>query len=316
MSIILGLDIGGTSLKLGAWQRSGDGSSGHLHRLGWWPDLPVPQTAEGAAVADAIAGLVRTEAAGLAGQAIVLGIGSCGLIAGGVIFQSPNTPWQHVALAALLEARLDLPVYLINDADAFLIHALRTVRDTAGKSAIGITLGTGLGMAAWLNGRLLAGGTGISPEGGHVTLALDRAPANTGIPGSFESLVCSAAVMGYYAAAGGTECADPHELDSAALRGDHSARLAWEEFGRYLGAGLGSFVNLFSPDYILVGGGLARAHGQFSEAMHSALLRHKLAAFPLPEVRFLDDDPDAVAHGGACYAAAELGNHGSAAEAR
>jgi glucokinase len=303
--MILGLDIGGTSLKLGAWEQAIGDTGGHMPRLAWWPDLPVPDTSVPEEVADGIGKLVQEHLPQLGGKPTALGIGSCGLIAGGVIFQSPNTPWDHVELGPLLKERLGLPVYLINDADAFLIHALRSEEGAEDASAIGITLGTGLGMAVWLQGRLLAGGTGISPEGGHITIALDREPANTGIPGSFESLVSADAVMRYYAAAGGTQSDDPHALAEAAQQGDRAARQAWLEFGRYLGAGLGSLVNLFSPRYILIGGGLARANQHFSEAMHDALLRHKLAAFSLPEVRFLDDDADAVAHGGACYAAAQ-----------
>jgi glucokinase len=233
-----------------------------------------------------------------------LGVGSCGLIAHGNIFQSPNTPWDSLPLASLLHDRLGYPVFVINDADAFLIDALRCLPD--GVSAIGITLGTGLGTAAWINGALLAGGSGISPEAGHIVLALDRAAANTGIPGSWESLCCSAAVMRYYAEAGGTEIVDPHELKHDAEKGGAAAVAAWVQFGQYLGAGLGTLVNILSPDYVLIGGGLSAAHDLFGEAMQAALTRCKLRAFPLPEVRYLNAEKDAVAHGAARYALRQL----------
>jgi glucokinase len=306
--MILGLDIGGTSLKVGAWERGEPGALGD--RLCWDVGLPLPQTANAHAVADQMAAQLRSRIEQLGQPATALGVGSCGLISHGVIFQSPNTPWDSLPLAGLLEERLRMPVFVINDADAFLIDALGTLPDD-GVSAIGITLGTGLGTAVWLDGRLLAGGSGISPEGGHITLALDRAPANTGIPGTWESLVCSAAVMRYYEEAGGTEIIDPHELKHDAERGGPAAITAWTQFGHYLGAGLGTLVNIFSPDYVLIGGGLSAAHQLFAESMQVALLRHKLRAFPVPEVRFLNDEKDAVAKGGARYAALQLRQHGS-----
>jgi glucokinase len=305
--MIIGFDIGGTSLKLGVWERSLSVEQGvaPLTRRVWEDGLPLPATADADAVADHIAALVQGHTRRLLHPVRALGIGSCGLIANGTIFQSPNTPWDSLPLVALLSQRLGFPVYLINDADAFLINALRSLPDPS-RSAIGITLGTGLGTAVWLHGQLLAGGSGISPEGGHITIAYDREPANTGIPGSWESLCCSAAVMRYYGEAGGTEVFDPREIKHDAEKGGAAAIAAWVRFGRCLGAGLGTLVNLFSPDYVLIGGGLSAAHELFEETMQAALQRHKLRAFPLPEVRFLSAEKDSVAQGGARYADMQL----------
>jgi glucokinase len=300
--MILGLDIGGTSLKIGAWEPTAPGEwPPELERRSWQPDLPLPQTDVAHDVADQLAKLVKDHSAKLEQPVQALGVGSCGLIAHGTVFQSPNTPWDSLPLASLLQERLGYPVTVINDADAFLIHALRSLPDDS-VSAIGLTLGTGLGTAVWLNSKLLAGGSGISPEGGHITLALDRAPANTGIPGSWESLCCASAVVHFYEEAGGAKLSDPRELKQDAEKGCPAAIAAWSQFGHFLGAGLGTLVNLFSPDYLLIGGGLSAAHELFSEPMQVALQRHKLHAFPLPEVRFLNHERDAVAHGAARYA--------------
>ena len=296
---MLSIYIGGTSLKLGAWRIGGDG--GKLERLAWEPGLPVPQTANEAAIADEIAQHMHAMASKLQ-QPIAAGVGSCGLIAGGRILQSPNTPWDSLALAPLLSTRLGLPVQLINDADAFLIDALGTL-PAPPRSAVGLTLGTGLGTALWLDGRLLAGGSGISPEGGHLTLDFDGAAANTGIPGTWEALCCSAALTRYYVAAGGAPGVDAKAIKDAAEQGMGEAIEAWQRFGHALGAGLGSLTNLLSPEYALIGGGLSGAHGLFEEAMHAALLRHKLGALPAPQVRFLAEEQDAVARGAARYAA-------------
>jgi glucokinase len=223
------------------------------------------------------------------------------LISDGVILQSPNTPWDSLALVELLYARLDYPVHLINDADAFLIDAL-DVLDNRPACAIGLTLGTGLGTAVWLHDRLLAGGSGISPEGGHITIDLDGEPANTGIPGSWESLACRASVLRYYREAGGGAAADPKELAPGAEAGEAAALAAWQRYGTALGAGLASLCNIFSPQHVLIGGGLAGSQRYFAAALQAALERHLLRAFERPRLQFLAERADSVARGAARYA--------------
>lgn len=292
MEYFLGLDIGGTSLKLGAWEDE--------RRLAWQDGISVPDSTDATAVLDEVARSVRAFAANLPQSPLALGVGSCGLIRGGVIFQSPNTAWDELPVEMLLEARLGLPVYLLNDADAFLLSVLSTHIEAA--SAIGITLGTGLGTAVWLDRRLIAGGAGISPEGGHITLNVDGPEANTGIPGTWESMVCKDALLRYYAEAGGRTAPDPAGVAEEAARGMVVARTAWNRFGQFLGAGLGSLCNIFSPEHVFIGGGLAGAYPWFENVMHTALEKHMLRVLPRPRVSFVADRPDAVAHGAARYA--------------
>lgn len=299
--MILGLDIGGTSLKLGAWRLAPSG----LERTAWRDGLPLPDSADGELVAEALAGMLCGFTQELDEPPAALGIGSCGLISGGIIHQSPNTPWDRLELVPLLSSRLPCPVRLLNDADAFLLHALAGLPERPA-CALGITLGTGVGTAVWLHGQLLAGGTGISPEGGHITIDYDGPEANTGIRGSLESLCCAAALLEYFQEAGGDPGLNPRQIMQAAQSCDGAARVAWERYGASLGAGLGSFVNLFAPQCVLLGGGLAGAHEQFEPALLAALERSKLHAFPMPELHWLDDDADAVARGAALFALEQM----------
>jgi glucokinase len=288
----LGLDIGGTSLKLGAWEGQ--------RRLAWQTGIEVTAS-KPAAVADAIAEAIFALDGVDSSAAVALGIGSCGLISHGVILQSPNTPWDRVELAELLYSRLDCPVHLINDADAFLIDAL-DVLDSRPPCAIGITLGTGVGTAIWLHGQLMAGGSGISPEGGHITLDVHGAPANTGIPGSWESMAGRDALVRYFSEAGGGGADTPLAIAQLAKQGNPQALTAWALYGRYVGAGLAGFCNIFSPQHILIGGGLAGAHGLFSAALDKALALHMLASLEPPRIHYLNEREDSVARGAARYA--------------
>lgn len=297
MSIILGMDIGGTSIKAGAW----DGDK----RLVWHEGLGIPRTADEAVVADKLADYVQAVSAELPEPPQALAIGSCGLIAGGVIFQSPNTPWQRLALVELMTHRLGYPAFLLNDADAFLLAAMSTLAEQR-CLALGITLGTGIGTALWVNDRLFSGGAGVSPEGGHITLGVDLARSNTGIPGSWESLAGREALLKYYNEAGGSGAGDPKDVAAKARQGESAAVAAWSRYGRYVGAGLGSLSNVLSPDYVLIGGGIAEAHDLFAPSMHTAVERHLIKAMPRPDVHFIEGAPDTVAHGAARHAAMKL----------
>jgi glucokinase len=292
MEYFLGLDIGGTSLKLGAWEDE--------RRLAWQDGIRVPDSTDAVAVLDEVARAVRAFAVNLPQTPLALGVGSCGLIRGGVIYQSPNTAWDELPVEALLEQRLGWPVYLLNDADAFLLSVLGG--HTEVESAIGLTLGTGLGTAVWLDRRLICGGSGISPEGGHITLNVDGPPANTGIPGTWEALACKESLLRYYAEGGGKTAQDPAAVAEEAARGMVVARTAWTRYGQFLGAGLGSLCNIFSPEHVFIGGGLSGAYAWFENAMRAAMEKHMLRVLPRPAVSFVADRPDAVAHGAARYA--------------
>ena len=101
---------------------------------------------------------------------------------------------------------------------------------------------------------------------------------------------------------GGHGLNDPRRIADAARSGDSAAIGAWLRYGRYVGAGLGSLCNVLSPDYILVGGGLAEAHELFQPAMQAAIDRHMLKEMPRPDVHFMDDGADTVARGAARHA--------------
>lgn len=303
--IILGLDIGGTSLKLGAWRAVGT----HLgERLAWRDGITPPQAESAEDARAEIAAQITMFARQLPPTPAALGIGSAGLISSGVILQSPNTPWDYLPLTEPLAAQLGYPVALINDADAFLLGALAQQGELP-HGAIGITLGTGIGTAVWLHGGLLAGGSGISPEGGHITLDIYGDEANTGIPGSWEVLAGKDALLRYCEERGGPFFGEAIEVAQLAEQenGDGPARSAWRRYGYCVGAGLGSLCNLFSPQLILIGGGLAGARKWYEGALHDALKRHRLRAIPAPDIRFVEDAPDTVALGGAYQALLELG---------
>lgn len=285
-----GMDIGGSSIKLGAW----DGEQ----CLAWRDSLALPDTADQRQVAGRIAGYLESLAADH-GPPAALGIGSCGIISGGVVLESPNTPWDRLELVELLKKAGGYDALLVNDADAFLAGALNRLKLDA-QSAIGITLGTGVGTAVMLDGRTIAGGSGVSPEAGHITINFEGGEATTGIPGTFEYFCGIAGLSRCYGAEGGD--ATPKEIARLADDGDGRARAAWTEYGTLCGVGLGSLCNVFMPEMIVIGGGLAQASVHFDEALRDRLDRHMLKSIARPRIEYVEDQPDLVAWGAAVLA--------------
>lgn len=294
MSCLLGMDIGGTSLKLGAWDNG--------KRLAWEDFIALPGSGEDSVVKEFFCTTIKNFCANHEINPSGLGIGSCGLISGGTIFQSPNTPWDRLPLVQMLKDEYQFPIFLINDADAFLVQTLTTLPDTRA-IVLGITLGTGIGTGLWITDRLFAGGAGISPEGGHITIKVDGAMSTSGISGTWESLANRDAVMRYYAEAGGQSATSPLEVSNEAADSKAEALVAWNRFGRMVGAGLGSLCNVLSPDYVMIGGGLSGAKEWFEAPMMLGLERNLLKAMPRPDIHFFDHDPDLVAKGAMRFAA-------------
>jgi glucokinase len=287
MSLSIGVDIGGSSVKIGCW----DGTA----PVSWHSGLPVPQDTAGEAVCLAIAELIRGCLPDPAVQPARIGVGTCGMVQRGRILMSPNTPWDAVPLQKRLAEIFACPVSVLNDADAYLLGVMQDEAQT-GSVACGFTLGTGLGTAVWLGDGLLGSFCGTSPEGGHITLDMHGEPANTGIPGSFESLCCITAIQRYYVEAGGLTLS-PERITQAADNGETAALEAWQHYGACLGAGLGSFANIFYPQRMYIGGGLAGAQRHFLPMALHTLKRHCLKTTLVPELIFPAGNERAIAWG-------------------
>jgi glucokinase len=178
----------------------------------------------------------------------------------GVILGPPHLPgWDEVPLRALLEERLNLPVFVEHDART---GALAEWRFGAGIRADGsrtsdlifLTLGTGLGAGIVTGGRLLHGHSSRTAEAGHWRIAPDG-PEMFGKRGAWESYCSGAGIVAlarwrYPAAFGETTLPD---LATYARSGNPSARAIFDESAHMLGLGLALLVDLFAPEVVALG---------------------------------------------------------------
>jgi glucokinase len=169
---------------------------------------------------------------------------------------SVNIPLADVALRDLLTARLQRPVAIENDGNAAALAEFRVGAGRVAETMVMLTLGTGCGGGVVIDGDLLRDGG----ELGHTVLEYDGIPCQgtcTG-RGHLEAYVSGTAATKLAREAFGP-AADAHRLVRLAAEGDETAIGILDGIGRRLGAAIGSFVNIFRPQLVVVGGGFAAA---------------------------------------------------------
>ncbi len=263
---IIGIDLGGTNIKSVLLDAATRGILGQASR-------PTQAEAGVARVVENIARVVEghlSEARRIGRRVIGAGVGSAGLVDRGVVRNSPNLPgWQGaVPLRRLLDKRLSqhrLPIVIENDVNAFVLaeQRLGAARDL--ENVIGLTLGTGVGGGIIIDGKLYRGTTGGAGELGHMVIKHDGPRCKCGNTGCLESLVGSQAIVNRYndlrfrAHQRLSNDITVAEIAANARRRDALAVQALAETGRLLGIGLANLVNIFNPQAIVIGGGVAQA---------------------------------------------------------
>jgi glucokinase len=240
----------------------------------------------------------------------------------GVAVTAVNLPIRDVPIRDQMRERLGIPVFIDNDANvaALAEHRFGAARGT--RDAVMLTIGTGIGGGVIVDGELYRGASGAASEPGHMVIDFDGPPCQGSCPnrGCLETFASGTALAreGLEAAKRepnsllGRAHADGREIDGravtdAARDGDPVAVGVVEEAGHRLGAGLSSLANIFEPEVIVLGGGVATAVGELmiSPAREELRLR---ALPPMNEtpVKLAELGPEAGMFGAAEMARIEL----------
>ena len=260
---LIGVDLGGTAIKLGRFARDGT----LLEAL----EIPTPRPAMPGAVTVAIAEAVeRLDPQRLAP---LVGVGHPGPSDrhGRLARIAINLPgWLDVPLADWLEPLLERRVTCANDANCALVGERWHGAARGARDVLLLTLGTGVGGAVLLDGELFTGRGGAAAEPGLIGIQPDGPPCNSGNRGSLESY-CSIAGLARLSPV------EPQELCCRAESGDPEALAVWEAYGRLLGTGISSLLYLFTPELVLLGGGLSAAAPLFLPALWQEVEQRVLA---------------------------------------
>ena len=297
MSVVapaIGIDVGGTSIKLGVVDPAGIIiEQKHLATgADRGPDHVLATIASGAR--DLLA---------LHPDAVSIGLGVPGVINDrGDISHPPNFPgWGILPVARRLRPLIgtDLPIAVENDANVAALAESRIGSAKDDPTFLFITLGTGVGGCIISKGMIWRGASGGAGEAGHVSIDINGQLCNCGARGCIEAYLgqrymSAAAALrlerhpesSLHAMLADGAALDPRLIDKAADEGDMFAREFLEEMGTILGAGLASIMNLCDIHLVIVGGGLSRSEdhllGPARMAMTSRLLK---SIAPVAELR-------------------------------
>jgi glucokinase len=261
---VIGVDLGGTKLLAGVVD-----DEGVVVRRTVRPTDLSSEEAVLAQIEDAIGELAEEGIAALG-----VGIPSTIDQRAGRAVASVNIPLSDVDLRDALGRRFGVPAMIENDANAAALAEHRFGAGRGTRHMIMLTLGTGIGGGLILDGRLYRGAIGAGAELGHITLDADGPPCQGTCPGRghLEALASGTAAdalsqrvarerpdgdLGRVAAEG--QVVDARVAEALALAGPGDARDVLEEVGTWLGVGIASYVNVFNPELVVLGGGFARA---------------------------------------------------------
>lgn len=289
VSGVLAVDLGGTNLRAAAV--SPDGRL--LHR----ESIPTNDELGPASVIERMSALCQRVAnsAGLEADAPI-GVASPGPLdpRTGVVLFTPNLEgWQDIPLADELHRLTGRRTRLANDANCAGLGEARFGAGINYDNIVYLGLGTGVGGGIIIDDEMYEGGHGLGVELGHVCVSMDGPRCTCGAIGCLEAYASGWAIAreaelvadaedgaAIRAAAAGRE-PDARAVTDAALQHDPAAIAILQRAGRALGAAIGVFINIFNPEAVIIGGGLA--------ASGDAILGPARAAIPAYSFRGLRD---------------------------
>ncbi|MGW2649938.1 ROK family protein [Streptomyces sp. NPDC001393] len=236
----------------------------------------VPLTdREPEAVLPAITALVQellTEADGFGVRVRGLGIAISGDVdrADGVVRYSPFLEWRDVPLAELAGTTTGLPVTVDNDVRALTV-AEHWFGAGVGLSDFAlVTVGAGIGCGLVVHGRVVSGAHGVAGEIGHLSLDPLGPLCHCGNQGCVEAIAADPAILRAVRAATGKSVTDTAEALDLARGGDPGVRAVYAQAGEAIGKAIGSLVNIFGPERVIISGEGLAAYDLFAEGVQDA----------------------------------------------
>lgn len=285
MPCVVGIDIGGTTVKL-ALVRTGE-----THRILARQTIDTIASQAGEKIVARIAAAVKAMASEIGEKIDGAGIGCPGLIdhERGVVMTSANLKTLvDFRLADEMREQLGVESALQNDAKAAMLGEFEFGANKGCRNMVMLTLGTGVGGGVITGGKLLTGANNSATELGHVKIEFTNpAPCGCGKKGCIEAYlgingiarIAREALAGHRGAT--TISADrisTKDLSACAQGGDVLAKQIFFTVGQYLGRGIANFIEIFNPEKVVLAGGASRATDLLMPGINDSLDR--ICSFP------------------------------------
>jgi len=199
----------------------------------------------------------------------------------GFIFDAPNIPgWKDFPLGENLSKEFSIPIYVGNDANLAALGEWSFGCGAGHHDLIYLTISTGIGGGIICNDQLVEGSNGLAAELGHIIVLPDGPICSCGKQGHLEAISSGPAIVNYVhqmllqgekSFLFGSKDLTAFDVASAARKGDQLAIRAFSRAGTYLGQALASFIHIFNPSLIIIGGGVSQSGPLLFEPMQREL---------------------------------------------
>ncbi len=282
MKYIVGIDLGGMSAKGALFTQDGellgtsriktnkeDGFEGTIRALAELAKTLAER--QGVCFADVSA----------------IGVGSPGVVdsRAGVVLRWTNFGWDTVPFSERLSKLTKKPVFVANDANVAALGEAKFGATAQYQSSILLTIGTGIGGGMVFDGKLIEGYKSAGAELGHITIREGGLTCSCGRKGCYEKYASATALISqtrhamvedldsqmWWIVEGKIENVDGRTAFEAARKGDETAKKVIEQYVGYLSEGIADFVNIFRPEAIVLGGGVANEGEALFEPLRKAV---------------------------------------------
>jgi len=287
MRFIVGIDLGGTNIVSGCVAE--DGSAVHGVRSMPTGAEEGPDAVVRRIITTAKESMAETLREVPGAELIGIGVGAPGPLdtRSGIVLLTPNLGWVNMPLRARLHEGLGLKTALDNDANCAILGEWWQGAARNTRNAIGLTIGTGIGGGIIINGRLYHGSSDIAGEFGHMTIDANGRRCKCGNYGCIEAYASgpNIALRAVEALESGAESTLPSYVGGdlrritaqtvyqAAQAGDHLALEVVRETAKFLGAAVGSLINIFNPEAVVIVGGVTLAGDSLFEPLSREVSR-------------------------------------------
>ncbi len=272
MPFAIALDLGGTQTRAALVDEHGNVTN----RV----TLPTPARDGGEAV---VAKLAEAADFACSGEADIIGVGvsSPGPLnteTGCTIDLPTISGMTNYPLRGALEGKLKRRVLLENDGIAAAIAEWKFGAGRGLHSMVYVTLSTGIGGGCIVNDTVIRGRMGLASHVGHMSIQPDGLRCGCGNTGCWEAYAAGPAFAARASKALG-KIVQPTDVFTFARAGNATAQQQVDEQARFLGLGLTSLLHLFSPQQIIVGGGLTNAWDQLSPGINAYIQANAMPSF-------------------------------------
>jgi glucokinase len=270
---ILGVDIGGTNLVVGAVTEDGGRIRGLVSEPTGAPEGPDAVIHRIVRMAGEVIAETRRQDQGA--ELLGVGIGSPGPLdrKKGLVIFTPNLRWTNMPVRDRIGTALNLPASLDNDANCAMLGEHWVGAARGARDAVCFTLGTGIGGGIVVDGKLVHGASDVAAEIGHITIDVNGRRCGCGNDGCLEAYASGPAIArrAVEAVEAGAASSIPalvgHDLSKitaqtvfeAVAQGDPLADELVHDTARYLGVGIANMLNVLNPEVVVICGGVTRA---------------------------------------------------------